>query len=480
MRKLLTVLLLITGIKAPAQNGIIWYDPIAVADKTYGNLHPRIILDKNHQPVVLWADENGKAFIARWSGKGFAEPEQINQPGKYVFAEPWAGPEITNHGDTIYVVYKEIPEDKGHIYLKHSYDGGKTFSIETQVDDTDGFLSRFPSVAIDPYGHPLVAYMRMNKGYSNPKYIVVKSKDLGESFAGETSIHDFSGGHISDCCPATVLESGNATVIIYRDNLDGNRNIWAGISMNAGVSFNKGLQLDETNWMMKDCPAHPPHGIVISDTIYSTFMSSPSDTAMVYLGKASISGLKATTNPITGNFTGLISQNFPCISNSGDAAALAWEQTIGANHEICLLFSNEITNGFPKTYEKVSTGLVSNVDVALGGAHIYIIWQDDSSKNIMCRVGSYKETLTNQLLAENTTIYLQPSKSKKYFVVDHTDISSCLMVDAEGKEYEMDIKCKKSGCRVYTEELDPGTYIVRVFCKDDKIYTYKYEVKGDE
>ncbi len=81
------------------------------------------------------------------------------------------------------------------------------------------------------------------------------------------------------------------------------------------------------------------------------------------------------------------------------------------------------------------------------------------------------------MLAENTTIYLQPSRSGKYFEVNLPDISAVMMVDVEGKEYEMDIKCKKGNCKVYTEELDPGLYIVRIYGKDDKIYTYKYIVK---
>ncbi len=52
-----------------------------------------------------------------------------------------------------------------------------------------------------------------------------------------------------------------------------------------------------------------------------------------------------------------------------------------------------------------------------------------------------------------------------------------MMVDVNGKEFEMEMKCKKNVCKVNTEDLDPGLYVVRLFCKDEKIYTYKYEVK---
>ena len=119
----------------------------------------------------------------------------------------------------------------------------------------------------------------------------------------------------------------------------------------------------------------------------------------------------------------------------------------------------------------------SSVDVAIGKGHIYVIWQDDSSHNIMCRVGHYEESETNKLLAENTTVALQRASNGKYFSVSLPHLAYCMMTDADGKQYEMDMKCKKNNCKIFTEELDPGMYIVQLHCDDEKIYTYKYEVK---
>jgi hypothetical protein len=481
MNKFFTFILLCAGITAQAQKAVIWYDPITVADKTYGNLHPRVVLDQAHHPMVLWGDPHGAAFLARWTGNGFAEPAQINPPEKHVFTESWSGPEITSHGDTVYVVYKELPEATSHIFMKHSYDGGKTFSIEDQVDDSVDYITRFPTVAIDPYGSPLVAFMKLDLNYNNPRYVVAKSKDLGETFAGETSIIDNSGGTVSDCCPATVVESGNATVILYRDNLNGGlRNIWTGISHNSGISFDKGLQVDQTNWMAKICPANPPHATIIGDTLYTVYMSAPGDSAMVYLSKTSITTSSSIASPITGYFPGLTSQNFPRIANSGNATAMVWGQSVSGINQVCMSYTDDINNGFPTQYDTIATGIFESADVAIGGGHVYVVYEDDSSGKVMCRVGHYEETVANKLLAENTTIALNRSANGKYFTVALKNINNCLMVDKDGKEYEPDVKCAKTQCKIYTQELDPGMYVVRIFCEDEKIYTYKYEVKEIE
>ncbi len=378
MRILFTASFLLLNVLCQAQNGIIWYDPIPVSDKTFGNLHPRVALDKYDKPLVLWGDQNGRVFVAKWANKEFAAPEQINPPGKQAFTESWAGAEMTSRGDTVYVVYKELPEETSHIYIKHTYDGGKHWSIETQVDDSDGLISRFPTVAMDPYGHPLVSYTKYDQGYINPRHVVAKSTDLGESFAGEAVVNNFSGGKISDCCPATVVESGNATVILYRDNSGDTRNIWAGISRNKAISFDKGLQIDWTNWQSKDCPTHPPHGTIISDTLYSVYTSGTGDSSLVYLSKTSLFGQTSNSAPLTGRFPGLTSQNFPRITNSGNATAVAWVQSTGIMMQVCLLFTNEITTGLPGKFDVVARGIFENVDMALGGGHIYIVYQDDS------------------------------------------------------------------------------------------------------
>lgn len=485
MRSCLLTIILLLHICAraqdkQAQDKIIWYDPIPVADKTWGFTHPRVTLDQNHNPLVLWGDDLGRVFLARWADKGFAEPERINQPGHEAFAEPWAGPELTSRGDTVYIVYKEVPEEKNHIQLVHSYDGGKHFSIETQVDDSDALISRFPTVAMNPYGHPLVSYMKYDPDYQNPRHVVARSTDLGENFAGEAVIKNYSGGKLSDCCPATVVESGNATVILFRDDYNGYRNIWAGISKNRAISFDRGLQVDSTNWYSKACPANPPHGTIISDTLYSVYTSGADDSALVYLSKISLITQGVTFSPLTSRFPGLTTQNFPRIANSGNATAIAWVQSLGIRQQVCLHFTNDITTGLPARYTVVDRGNFSSPDVTLGGGHIYVVYQDDSSKNIMCRIGRYEETITNKLLAENTTVALERSKNGKYFTVSMPDLSYCMMVDATGKEFEMDAKCKKNSCKINTEDLDPGLYVVKLYTKDEKIFTYKYEVKEIE
>ena len=477
MRFLLTAFFTITYISAFSQSIIGWQAPYPVAGRVYGNLHPRIKLDKLHNPMVVWGDENGKAWFAKWGGEAFSQPVSIGPTSAEAFATSWAGPDIAAHGDTVYITYKEIPEETSHIYIKHSYDGGINFSAPALVDDGNDFISRFPTITTDEAGNPYISYMKVSKGYDAARYVVAKSLDLGESFLRDTTGSIQSGANVCECSPASLVVSGNAAVLLYRNNSSGLRNIWGGISMNACTAFRNSLQLDSTSYYPATCPASGPHGVIVGDTLYSVYMSGIGEKGLVYLSKLSLSTSAITTMPLTGPVTGVVSQNFPRISGNGIAEAIVWTQTVGGNNQVCLSFTGELTNGFPQLYDTVAEGVMINADVAIGGGFIYVVWEDHVNRCVMFRRGVYykKKTVT-----ENTTIFInQPEKGQKYFSVVLADIVSCALIDATGSQAELDLSYPKNSniCHISIDDMDPGAYTVKIWDKEGKVYTAQLQIK---
>ena len=224
------------------QNDIIWDSPIPVAGIEFGNLHPRIVLNRNEDPVILWGKSaESAAYISTWDGTGFTIPLRVNPMDIPLFTATWAGPDIAGSGDTIYVVFKENPEDSQPAYCVHSYDGGLTFSIPVVIDAMPGgMVSRFPSVAVSNSGEPSIVYMQFDAGFVNPRYVVTTSPDFGNSFTTAILASGYSGGVVCDCCPAGIAANNNFVASLYRDNLSNLRNSWSGISSNYGASFDDG------------------------------------------------------------------------------------------------------------------------------------------------------------------------------------------------------------------------------------------------
>src|SRR5688572_15746205 len=127
--------LVLLMVPAIGQSGITWNAAINVNSMTmYGNEHPRIVLDRSGDPMVLWGNaSNNNAYFSKWNGSGFNTPVIVNT-GVPVFAASWAGPDITSHGDTVYVVVKETPEVTNPAWMYKSVDGGASFTGPVQID----------------------------------------------------------------------------------------------------------------------------------------------------------------------------------------------------------------------------------------------------------------------------------------------------------------------------------------------------------
>ncbi len=399
MFKSLTFLLVLLQHLALAQGGISWSAPIDIAAASFGNLHPRISVDGAGNPLVIWGNNSvNKVYFSRWENGGFTMPVALNPPSIPVFTASWASPDLAASGDTVYVVYKHTPEDVNHIYTVHSYDGGASFSAPVRVDYVADSVSRFPAIATDADGNPVVAFMKFNPGFSKARYVVARSADHGLTFMPDVPASGYSGGQVCDCCPATVTTSGQTAAVLYRDNLDDLRNSWAGISQDGGNSFPGGIQVDKTNWTINACPSSGPDGVIVGDSLYSVFMSAASGKTLCYFSKASLLGLQASSSvPLTGVFAGLSQQNYPRIASSDNAAAIVWQQQVDGDSQVGLYFTKNISAGLTTNYQVVATNNVANVDLALHQGLIYLVWENEQTGKVQFRKGTYSTSSVVQL-----------------------------------------------------------------------------------
>ena len=137
MKNLLLLVLALATINAFGQTGITWGPPSDVAASSYGNMHPRIVLNGNGNPLVLFGSMDGKAQFSRWNGTAFTMPMAQNPTNMPAFTASWAGPDIASKGDTVYIVFKDTPEDiNHHIYIVRSFDGRSSSGRTCRLSST--------------------------------------------------------------------------------------------------------------------------------------------------------------------------------------------------------------------------------------------------------------------------------------------------------------------------------------------------------
>jgi hypothetical protein len=415
MKKVLALIFVCCFFITESKSQIVWNSIIDIASPTFGNHHPRIVTNAFGNPLVIWGESN-KIMFSRLNGTDFTTPIPLNPDSITVAEGSWMGPDIAAYGDTVYVVIKQTPESSSssNIYCINSYDGGLSFSSPIQVDNLVSSFSRFPTVTTDDLGNPIIGYMKFDPSFNNPRWVITKSTDFGNSFSSDVLASGWSSptSEVCDCCPGAITCSDNTVAMLYRDNSNNIRDCWAGISTDTGITFNEGINIDQQNWQIFACPSSGPDGVIIGDTLYSTFMSGASGMARVYFNKSSLSILTSSTgNLITDDISGLDQQNLPRIANSGKAVAIVWKQVVNGNSELPLLFTENVDNGFPSIYETIQVNNVNNSDVSLTPENVFVVWQDDNSGTVKFRSGTYSmpSIIQVEILIDDLIVYPNPS-----------------------------------------------------------------------
>ncbi len=432
MRIFVFATLILFGIEAVAQTGIIWNQPFDVAAAASGNNHPRITTDANGNPLVVWSHAN-RAMLSRWNGTAFTTPVLVNPPGIDVAGASWMGPDIASHGDTVYIVFKQVPEnvDTCHIFCTRSFNGGLTFDSPVQVDNIADSLSRFPTITTDESGNPVIGFMKFNAAFLESRWVVTRSSDYGLSFTADTKASGWSSptSVICDCCPGAVVSSGNTVAMLYRDNNSDIRDIWTGISSDGGNSFMGGMNIDQNSWVINACPATGPDGVIIGDTLYSAFMSGAGGNSLVYRSATSLSGMAGSQSiELTGNFSGLSQQNYPRIATDGTALAIVWKQRVNGTDQCILRFSEEAGTFATAGIDTVDLDNVTNADVALAGGKIFVVWEDDASGTIRFRSGNFSSTTNLQITPCDNEIYVYPNPTADEITVQSRDIVNEMVI----------------------------------------------------
>ncbi len=466
LMKYFYTLLLLTLLAHHTYAQITWDTPLTVTTGSGANLHPRVALNRNGDPYVLWGQTDTRALFAMWNGTGFTAP--VSPGGSLqVFAQSWAGPDMAAYGDTIYVVMKRTPETsvQNHMYLVRSTTGGMSFGDTVRIDNYDTNVTRFPVVTTDNTGNPVVAFMRFNSTFGQAKYVTTRSADWGATFSTPV-LASIGMADVCDCCPASVLTSGSTQAVLFRNNVSNIRDNWVAVSSNIGTSYATNRVIDTTLWMLMSCPSSGPDGFILGDTLYSVFMSGASGSSMVYFSKTDIATLSSTTthNSITGPVSGVTAQNYPRIANNGSRSIAVWKQSSGGSAAVAYAYTSNVAGGI-SGYALIpgASGGVENADVAISGNYVHVVWQDNTTNKVMYVRGALPAVgVGADKLQQEVTLY--PNAASSYFFVDVPGGGSveAYLVDGGGRRFPLQPELSNGQVRFSVSGLATGNYIFKM------------------
>ncbi len=480
MKKLIVfIILTIPGLLGAQTMGLT---PTLVvnSDKALGYARPRIVLNKSGAPVIIWGRANNKEIYTSTMGSGgFGMADTITPTGVYAAVQSWMGPSIGASGDTLFVAFKSQPEHTGFVYVVRSIDGGITFGDTVRVSSEN--WSRFAEVSVRPGGHPQVTYMEFDPNFSDPKYVVAVSNDGGMTFSSPVDGSSTSQGEACDCCPGFILAEKQRTVVMFRNNDNNLRDMWATVSTNGGMGFNTGADIDDNNWILNSCPSSGPDAITHKDTLIAVWMSGASGYSKVNIGRADLNNLANNSNSeITpGTFT---NQNYPRIAGNGDTIAVVWQEVSAGKIEIKIMASTNGVKGLasasPVAINPSSSNYNGNPDIAYRNGVFHIVWQSNTDQTVYYRTADMRGGVgLNE--SEKPTIRIYPNPAREYINITVTDMSpgyNYTILNTMGAQIESGHLEGSGTQRIEVSELPPGIYFVRL--DDERLsYTFKLTIE---
>jgi hypothetical protein len=181
------------------------------------------------------------------NGKSFSSPEVVAVlPDLFSFA--MRGPQIaaTNNGLTITAC-----TSKGNIY-SYYFQNGK-WQKGARVNDEDS-VAKEGLMALAAEDNHLFSVWLDLRGNKRNKIYGAESNDGGKSWSKNRVIYTSPDTGVCPCCKPSVVMKNNHVYVMFRNWLDGNRNLYVIESADGGNTFGKAEKAGNGNWKLDGCP----------------------------------------------------------------------------------------------------------------------------------------------------------------------------------------------------------------------------------
>jgi hypothetical protein len=195
--------------------------------------------------------------VSRDGGKSFSPPSLIS-----VFPELAAshmrGPQIAATDNAVIVT---AANNAGDIFsfAKNKSDG---WTSASRVNDVDT-VAKEGLMALTADGQNSFAVWLDLRDKQN-KIFGARSTDGGNTWSKNIMIYASPDSTVCECCKPSVVMKGNNVYVMFRNWLNGNRDLYLIQSPDGGNSFGEAQKLGNGNWKLNGCPMDGG-GLTIND-----------------------------------------------------------------------------------------------------------------------------------------------------------------------------------------------------------------------
>ena len=209
---------------------------------------PQLAKSKNNLYVVYGTGDSIMYSYSSDKGNTFSKPSLISVvPNVYAFA--MRGPQIAVAGDNIIVT---ACTKQGNIFSLY-YNKNNGWSEGNRVNDADT-VCKEGLMALSADGNNAFAVWLDLRGNKRNKIYGAKSVDGGRTWSKNILIYASPDSSVCECCKPSVVVNGENIYVMFRNWLNGNRDLYLIQSTDGGNTFSQAQKLGTGNWQLNGCP----------------------------------------------------------------------------------------------------------------------------------------------------------------------------------------------------------------------------------
>ena len=209
--------------------------PNIAKDKT-GNLH--LVYGVGDSIMYTYSSENGNSF---------SSPSLVaTLPMLFSFAT--RGPQVsaTSHG-----IIVTACTSAGNIYSYYKENG--SWKQGARINDVDT-VAKEGLMALGADEENAFAVWLDLRGNKKNKIYGANSNDGGRTWSKNVMVYTSPDTTVCECCKPSVVMKGDNVYVMFRNWLNGNRDLYLIQSSNGGASFGQAQKLGTGSWKLNGCP----------------------------------------------------------------------------------------------------------------------------------------------------------------------------------------------------------------------------------
>jgi hypothetical protein len=209
---------------------------------------PYFFKDKNDRLHLVYGVGDSIMYTSS-SDKGisFSSPSVVDVlPGLFSFAT--RGTQVSATDDGIIIT---ACTSRGDIYSY--YKENEKWKQGVRVNDVDT-VAKEGLMALSADGENAFAVWLDLRGNKRNKIYGAKSTDGGKTWSANQMIYTSPDTTVCECCKPSVVMKGNRVYVMFRNWLNGNRDLYLIQSSNGGASFGQAQKLGSGSWKLNGCP----------------------------------------------------------------------------------------------------------------------------------------------------------------------------------------------------------------------------------